>query len=109
LKNFNRRQISSDDVDEYKNQVLKILRACYEKLNGHTAAVQSQYEDHYEKTHREVEFEVDDEIMVYFPYRKRDSATNYYPDGMGRFELYRRPIVWHIEWDEIPERSFKHC
>jgi hypothetical protein len=66
LKTCNRRQISSDDVDEYKIQVLKILRATFEKLNGHKAAVQSKYKDHYDKTHREVEFEVYDEIKALF-------------------------------------------
>jgi hypothetical protein len=89
-KNCNRRQISSDDVDEYKTQVLKILRATYEKLNGHKAAVQSQYKAYYDRTHREVEFEVDDEVMVYFPVSHEGLSYKLLPKWEGPFRVVQK-------------------
>jgi hypothetical protein len=89
-KNCNRRQISSDDVDEYKTQVLKILRATYEKLNGHKAAVQSQYKAYYDRTHREVEFEVDDEVMVYFPVSHEGLSYKLLPKWDGPFRVVQK-------------------
>ena len=54
LKSGNKRQITTEDVVEYKMKLLKELHAAYEKLNQDKIKERGVYKTYYDNTHKNI-------------------------------------------------------
>ena len=63
----NSRHISNQDLDQFKSQIIKVLKEAYDKLNKHKEIVQKKYKNYYDKFQKEIKIEINDLVMVYTP------------------------------------------
>ena len=52
------------------NDLINKLREAYTKLNKHKYEYQMKYKSYYDKKQKDVSFEIDDKVMVFFPAHK---------------------------------------
>ena len=62
-----RREIKSADLDIYKSNLLKTLHTVYEKLQSTKAENALKYKAYYDKSHKEVSYQVGDLVKVHYP------------------------------------------
>ena len=56
LKSTDKRQISSDDLAQYKLKLVQELYASYEKLNSQKIKGRDEYKSYYDRSHKDVSF-----------------------------------------------------
>ena len=63
----NQRQVSELDQNDYKANLLKVLKQAYDKLNKQKEDASRKMKEYYDLSQKEVEFKVDDEVWLYVP------------------------------------------
>ena len=96
------RQISAEDISDYKIKQLHLLQFAYKKLNSHKARERFEYKKYYDKTHKETSFEVDDQVMLFTPRTKVGLSTKFLPFWSGPFKIVTKisPVNFRIEGAE---------
>ena len=97
-----------EDTEEYANDLVKRLRTAYEKLNDHKENYQISYKKYYDKSHREVEFAVDDLVMIYFPVAKKGLFYKLIPKFEGPFVVLNKidQVTYRVKDVENERRIF---
>ena len=67
----NIRKINEPDQEKYKLSLVKELQKAYQKLTLHKDFVQEKYKQYYDQSHKPVNFEVGEQVFVYFPTPKQ--------------------------------------
>ena len=69
IPHYNRglKQISNNDLHEYKIELLRTLRLIHERLQEHKDKYQNSYKKYYDKGRRVIEFEPGDLVYIHFP------------------------------------------
>ena len=66
-KSNSKRTIESEDINQFKAHLIKVLNEAYQKLNLRKDEMQRKYKNYYDKFQKEVNFEIGDLVMVYVP------------------------------------------
>ena len=63
----NQRKILESDLDDYKPQLLRLLKSTYDKVNAHKEDSRNSYKEYYDHTHKNITFQPGDLVMVHYP------------------------------------------
>ena len=74
--NKSQRKVNQKDIDLYKVDLVKTLKEAYAKLNTTKENERERYKLYYDKTHKEVIFDVGDEVWVYFKAQTTDKTLS---------------------------------
>jgi hypothetical protein len=118
-----RREVYEDD-DDYKVKLLLKLKAAYDKLRESKASQQQAYKAKYDRTHKDITFNIGDEVWVHNglpkegqtfklssrfegPYRviqQLDRVTYRVEDEFKNFPVHVQRLLPYYRWpDEQPE------
>ena len=86
----NSRQISNQDLDQFKSQIMKVLKEAYDKLNKHKEIVQKKYKNYYDKFQKEIKIEINDLVMVYTPATVEGLSYKFLSHWEGPYEIIGR-------------------
>ena len=64
---LNQRKVAAEDLNDYKPQLLRVLKETYDKVNKHKANSREHYKTYYDRTHKSIKFKTGDLVMVHFP------------------------------------------
>ena len=85
-----RREITNEDIFEYKSRQLKALKQDYFKLNEHKAEQRIKVKDYYDKSHNDIVLLVEDLVMVYIPRTKVGFSTKFLPHWTGPYRITKQ-------------------
>jgi len=107
IKRENLRKIEADDIYAYKLERLKQLQAAYEKLNKHKDKEREYYKKQYDKTHKEVEYKVNDLVWIYTPAQTKEISATLMPNWKGLYRVINciNPVNYRVE-SEDKKQSF---
>ncbi len=88
--------------DEYVAELIDTLRKAYVKLNDHKADYQNKYKLYYDRTHKEITFQIDELCMIYFPTPKVGMSKSLSPRYDGPFKIIKR-----LDWVTYRVQSTK--
>ena len=99
IKQNNKRQITTEDVSKYKFQLLKKLQDAYAKLNEDKVAHRDVYKTYYDKTHKEVSFEVGQYVMLFTPRTEVGMTTKFLSRWTGPYKVTSKisPVNYRLE------------
>jgi len=99
VSNDDKRLNKDDMIDGYKAKQLETLRAAYEKLNLHKEKEQRVYKAHYDKTHKDVKFNVHDHVMLYTERTQVGLSKKFLPRWDGPYLIIQAvgPVNYRIE------------
>jgi len=83
----NNRKIEEQDKERYKLSLVKELQKAHEKLKLHKDFVQETYKQYYDRTQKPVNFEVGEQVYVYFPAPKQGFSYKLLAKWDGPFEV----------------------
>ena len=81
------RNQSSSDVNEFKVHQLRALKATFDKLNRHKQTEQTKYKAYYDKSHRQVSFQINDLVLVFFGLPKKGLTHKLLPRWEGPYKI----------------------
>ena len=87
LKSSDKRQISSDDVAQYKLKLLQELHASYEKLNSHKIKERDEDKSYYDRSHKDVSFAVGEQVMLFTPQTEIGLSQKFLSRWTGPFKI----------------------
>ena len=106
------------EPSEYVNKLAEDLEESYRKLNIHKTEYQKQYKDYYDRSHKEISFEIGNLVMVYFPVPKVGLSFKLLAKYDGPFKIigkldtltYRVQLVEDIRKDFVVhvQRMYKY-
>ena len=85
-----RRSITAQDINEYKYKQLQILQQAYQKLNSEKDREQAYNKARYDQTHKHVEFEIGEKVMLYTPRTEVGLSTKFLPKWTGPYTILAR-------------------
>jgi hypothetical protein len=93
---------ADDDMVEYKAELLKKLKHNYEQLEAKQDQKMNYYKEHYDKTHKQVEFKSGDLVMVYWPVPKKGYTQKLLPKWQGPYKIVSKisPVTYRIERED---------
>ena len=99
IKQNNKRQITTEDVSKYKFQLLKKLQDAYAKLNEDKVAHRDVYKTYYDKTDKEVSFEVGQYVMLFTPRTEVGITTKFLSRWTGPYKVTSKisPVNYRLE------------
>ena len=105
--NFGRNQ-SSSDLDEYKLNQLRALKIAFDKLNRHKQQAQAKYKEYYNKSHRQVSFQIKDQVLVFFGIPKQGLAHKLLPQWEGPYEITGKidSVTYRVALCGHPNKTF---
>ncbi len=106
----NKRVISAHDINEYKYKQLQILQKAYEKLNLKKNCEKDAYKKHYDKTHKHVEFNVGEKVMLYTPKTEIGLSTKFLAKWSGPYTVITKvsPVNFRIETENKSKNMVVH-
>ena len=87
VKSSNQRQITAGDIVEYKMKLLKDLHATYGKLNQDKAKERDVYKNYYDKSHKDVSFDVGEQVMLFTPRSEIGLTKKFLSRWTGPFKV----------------------
>jgi hypothetical protein len=75
---------------DYVADLIETLRKAYEKLNKHKDLYQQNYKDYYDKSHKEISFNINDLCMIFFPVAKKSLSQKLLPKYDGPFRVIKQ-------------------
>ncbi len=90
--NKNQRKVEKQQIDEYKIDLVSSLRNAYEKLNKDKTFEQNKYKQYYDKTHKEVNFDKDDLVWLYYKPQTNDKtlSVKFLANWKGPFKVVNK-------------------
>lgn len=71
----NLREIKAEDLDIYKSKLLRVIQSIHNKLEADKEQTRNKYKEYYNKTHKEIKFNVGEQVKVHFPTPERSGLT----------------------------------
>jgi len=95
----NLRKISKTNKGEYQKELMTTLRKAYEDLIDHRALEQNKYKRYYDKTHKEVHFNVGDKVLILYDTPAKGALM---PRWEGPFIIIERidTVIYRLENDD---------
>jgi hypothetical protein len=84
---------SQNEIDNefgYKMRLLTRLKNCYEEIELRRDKAINYYKKNYDSTHKDISFNVNDLVMVYWPIPKKGFSQKLLPKWDGPFEIVAR-------------------
>jgi hypothetical protein len=78
---------SYQNLHDYVNDLITKLREAYTKLNQHKYEYQMKYKSYYDKKQKDMNFEINDKVMVYFPIPSVGLSYKWVPKYDGPFKV----------------------
>ena len=75
------------NFEELEKKPCIFLTVCEEKLNQHKYESQMKYKSYYDKNQKDMIFEINDKVMVYFPIPKVGLSYKWVPKYDGPFKI----------------------
>ena len=99
VKSSNQRRITADDIVEYKMKLLKDLHATYGKLNQDKAKERDVYKNYYDKSHKDVSFNVGEQVMLFTPRSEIGLTKKFLSRWTGPFRVLAKinPVNYRLE------------
>ena len=99
LNPSSRRQITSDELVEYKMKLLKELQNRYSKLNQDKKKERDAYKNYYDRTHKEVSFDLGEHVMLFTPRTEVGLTTKFLSRWTGPFKILAKinPVNYRLE------------
>jgi len=99
VKKQNFRQPVDSDLYGYKIELLKRLREAYEKLNKHRDNEREYYKKQYDKTHKPVQYKVNDLVWIHTEAQTKEISASLLPDWRGPYEIIKciNPVNYRVE------------
>ena len=78
---------------------MKVLYSAYEKLNLHKQKERDIYKQNYDKTHRDISFQVGELVMLHTPQTQVGMTTKFLPRWNGPYTITAiiSPVNYRIE------------
>ena len=83
----NSRAVNAEDIYEYKLKQLTVLKSAYAKLNEIKERDRFNYKEYYDKTHKPVEFQEGQFIMLFTPHKQTGLSTKFLSTWDGPFKV----------------------
>ena len=83
----NNRTIQAKDMEEFKHHLYHQLKETYEALDSHREAARKTYKQYYDKGQKNVEFNVEDLVMVRFPVMKEGLSYKLLEHWKGPYQV----------------------
>jgi predicted aspartyl protease len=99
VKSSNQRQITAGDIVEYKMKLLKDLHATYGKLNQDKAKERDVYKNYYDKSHKDVSFDVGEQVMLFTPRSEIGLTKKFLSRWTGPYKVLAKvnPVNYRLE------------
>jgi hypothetical protein len=90
---------SNDSREEYKIKFLNRLKQAFSKLLIQKEKEQNRYKKYYDKTHKHVNFNIGDQVMVYTPVAKVGLSPKFTPRWKGPSIILERldDVIYRVE------------
>ena len=99
---------ASTDPSEYSATLVETLKKAYEKLNEHKTKYQNQYKTYYDRSHKKIEFHLEELVMVYFPVAKLNLSYKLIPKFEGPFKIIKKidQVTYRVQDQANSRRIF---
>jgi hypothetical protein len=77
----------SDPLQNYKVEQLKLLAEAHKKLRKRKETYQAKYKEYYDRKHKQVDFHVNDLVMIYFPATKIGKTYKFLAKWDGPYKV----------------------
>lgn len=96
------RNINTSDPNEYKFQLVAKLKQAYEAIEQKRAPDVDYYKFRYDSSHKDVKFEPEDQVMIYWPIPKRGLSQKLLPKWQGPYKVVKQlgPYTYRVAYDK---------
>ena len=81
------RNQSPSELEDYKLNQLRTLKMAYDKLNRHRQLTQAKYKAYYDKSHKQIKFAINDQVLVFFGIPKKGCTHKLLPRWEGPYQI----------------------
>ena len=87
VSTINKRSITAQDLEEYKNKLYSQMRIVYDDLDKHKTREQEKYKEYYDRSHKRIVFTPGDLVMVRFAAGKEGLSYKLLEHWDGPYEV----------------------
>ena len=106
FKRFNDKDCNISQ-ENYVSNLITTLQKAYKKLNNRKDIYQENYKKYYDKTHKDIRFEINDLCMMFFPVAKKGLSQKLLPKYDGPFKVIHKldKVTYRVESTKTGEEK----
>ena len=102
VMNLNVKKSQFENIESYRIHLLKTLKNAYEKVRNVKELEQANYKEIYDKTHKNIEFNLGDLVWVYFGLPEAGKTQKLLPRFDGPYTVTQKldPVIYRVQKDK---------